>query len=62
MSFTAEDESVFVAGCENGTIVKCSLDSAAAVGVLNSTEGMGLMAAHGCVKCVMSLVVILTHC
>ena len=34
LSFTAEDKSVFVAGCENGALVKCSLDTAAvAVGV-----------------------------
>lgn len=44
LSFTAEDKSVFVAGCENGTLVKCSLDTAAAVGVaplLNSDTGRG---------------------
>lgn len=41
MSFTAEDETVFVTGCENGTVVKCSLDSPASLevrGMLNSKK------------------------
>ena len=37
MSFTADDESVFVAGCENGTVVKCSLDSSSSLeGIYNA--------------------------
>ena len=36
-SFSCEDKSVFVVGCENGSLLKCSLDTSSDISVLTGT-------------------------